>query len=62
MDRKLLFTPVGLNFTLPYHERELKVITVKGTFFHGQCQSMEDGDKYLEITKEVFWMLHAKSY
>lgn len=43
-----------LNFTLPYHEREFKVITVKGTFFHGQCQSMEDGDEYLKITKDIF--------
>lgn len=46
--------PVHLNFTLPYHEREFKVITVKGTFFHGQRQAMEDGDEYLKIRADIF--------
>lgn len=53
---------VHLNFILPYHEREFKVITVKGTFFHGQCQSMEDGDKYLKITKDIFYIFYIKDY
>lgn len=31
-----------------YHEREFKVVTVKGTFFYRKSQTVEDGNEYLE--------------
>lgn len=35
-----------------YHKRKFKVVTVKGTFFHCQGQTMEDRNEYLTTQKD----------